>query len=529
MMPIHYMNRYSRRFFITRVQSSYAHGLSSQAADDDKPVLKFAEVFSKALLSRVWPTSRLQRSVRVLNLCGNDPESAPLYLARVAAQSSNHSKWLLDVLRSLVNKKAISEIKIPPKEIGPHVIELQKALEDVYRLRKPVVLKVTDSDDSNSSDGPSRRVVSSQKFSSVANIICEEIPLILVADIISALKMYAQESLTDVEFVSMLVKNVDLHGESLYHLFNCLSVSPDAKQKKKILISSTKKKNLAEQVQELIVDFSSTALGSDDQKRKVKRSTSSWNTRPYNTKHCLNVLLQGRAVDDSVLLDVEKLIEEGSERDKSFYSIYMFLLYYSSGSLADTEQWFHESRDPYFKHSSKKIFLRNIPLDVTIEDIRLAFLGIDPILSGQVKRPKLKASSKVTQAARNDIVTQEARNHNLQLSPVHAVHLVKEDLNSLTMRFLYELPIDHDPDVDNVVGLPDEQPQHSDSTTNSSGAVFDNRESSLKNFIAENSDIDFKATETAQNISPKKRKKDVTRNFRTLDSNRVKSALLSVS
>lgn len=82
-----------------------------------------------------------------------------------------------------------------------------------------------------------------------------------------------------------------------------------------------------------------------------------------------------------------------------------------------------------------RIFLRNLPSDVTVDDIRLAFVACDP-----------EAASKIIRAKPKKVEEKElSREHNLNLSPVLAIHLVKDDLDDVASKFMFDLPREHTP------------------------------------------------------------------------------------
>lgn len=87
--------------------------------------------------------------------------------------------------------------------------------------------------------------------------------------------------------------------------------------------------------------------------------------------------------------------------------------------------------------SPYKIFLRNLPTKVKIEDIRAAFVGCDPDVHDRVDRSPVGSLSSRERRMR----------HYLELSPVIAIHLVSETPEELASKFLFDIPRRHEPEV----------------------------------------------------------------------------------
>jgi hypothetical protein len=397
---------------------------------------EFYDRFALAVISRLWPLEILNRWIRMLNLCGNDPETIKLHLARSSSRTTMKSRWVSELLWSITDKADIADLEIPPKDKGDLVASLQTAFEKVYHIRKPIIVLPNSISGEAGEGKPARKEISSAPFGRLANQFCEDMPDGVVVDIIEVLNMYASETLGDEEeFVKLLLKSASIHAELLHGLFNCLSITVDPKLKKKIMAYTMKKNELLKAAQEEIKAFTESALLMEDGDKKSNlfhqastRGGVQWASRPYNTQHCLSVSLHAfPVVDYSFFLPLDEPAPQPVEAAGVE----------AAGPMRNTEQWFHPSGPQQFDVHAQKIFLRNLTAKITVEDIRLAFIGTDPSVKDQImKMDDKKVKNKKLREAAED----EVNLHNLELSPVMAVHLVKDDLDDVAFKFMYDLP-----------------------------------------------------------------------------------------
>lgn len=194
----------------------------------------------------------------------------------------------------------------------------------------------------------------------------------------------------------------------------------------------------------------------------------------------------------------------------------------TAGQFRNAEEWFHPAGNQQFGYYTQKIFLRNLSAETTIDDIRLAFVGSDPEAARQVIKRKASATKEEKE---------KALRHNIELSPVVAIHLVRDDLDDIAAKFMYDLPKEHSPTM----------AMYTDGATNSDSGS--GQENATKNDIivkktvraplSLDPDADLKCDDNAEVVQDQAYAFDSEKtraNFiKKLDSNRVKTALLKVS
>lgn len=470
---------------------------------------QFYEQLSKAMISRLWPECSVNRYVRTLSLCGSDPASIKLQLSRSSSRSLSNTKWLTDTLWNVANLKSVHDVvtlQIPPKDVGKLPTELEEAILAVETMRRPVMLK-TEGELETATAVTKRRHVS---VTAMAAHMCDEVPKEVVASIIEILKSYAKESISDEAFVKEIVGAAKIHAELLHPMFKYISITLDNKFKKLILRKANRRNTLLQSAADEIKQFTESIPGMiGETKRKLftrNASSSEWASRTYGTEHCLAVALPIEC-DQCALMSKDggqSALDIIKQPARSF------------------EEWFHTERPSHFTREDQKIFLRNLPPNVTIDDIRLAFIGCDPEISDQIMRtrPGFKIKSK-----KKDHTEDEIMSHNLTLSPVVAVHLVTDNVDDVASKFMYDLPKDHSPvftdgttDITSNLGnvlssqeISSKTPSDPDSDMRADTASFLPSAPSDAAYAFDNS------SSVKYNITSK------------LSSNRVKTALISVS
>lgn len=448
------------------------------------PKEQFYQKFADALLYRLWPMPLLNRWIRTLSLCGTDPTFIKLQLSRSVCRTNARNKWLPEVLWNIADNpetKDMSEISIPAKDIDSISTELSDMFIAVHRMHRTVSLLP---------DGPARsQDVSEKKCKELADNCCKAMPTEAVTDVIKILDDYLKESTSDEKFVADLVVSTTIHAKHLYPLFRYLSIPVDRKTKKQIQRYDAKREKILNAAYQEIKAFAESipdmGTGTRQISKKNARSLSEWVSRPYGLEHCLAVSVKISAND----WKEEDLTQQPKKPMKS------------------TEQWFFPSRQQRFEENDKKIFLRNLPQNVTVEDIRLSFIGCDPHAANESLRLKLEKNTNSSTAL------QHIREHNLQFSPVRAVHLVKDDLDDVMYKFMYDLPRYHTPDFPLIDDVTDASGQDSSLTEESRSSKLD-------------PDADMVTDDILEAPEQKKRKEY---EMQTFSPTKVKTALISVS
>lgn len=267
---------------------------------------QFYTMLADTMLSRMWPLQLLNRWIRTLSLCGSDPASIKLQLARSSSRGNNKAKWLSDVLWRIADKPNADycqELSLPRKEYGTLMPVLLDALVTVYQRRKPVTLLTDNATDATATPARSKRTPSDSHLQSLVTSICEDMPADVVTRLTEILTEYASESMTDETFVDDMLEAASIHSELLRPVFRYLTISVDAKQKKAILKNSAKKKSLRASAVEEIETFAKSIpqmVEEDDKKKKLfsqksVRSPTEWVSRQYGSEHCLCVLVHATA------------------------------------------------------------------------------------------------------------------------------------------------------------------------------------------------------------------------------------------
>jgi hypothetical protein len=178
-----------------------------------------------------------------------------------------------------------------------------------------------------------------------------------------------------------------------------------------------------------------------------------------------------------------------------------------------------------------KILIRNIPSSANLNDIKAAFSGCseNPTKLSEELMEKIKKAKKTKKSdAKRNSMNQEITQFLMTNTPVCGIQLIKQDLDMIASKFLYDLPRNHSPlqYTDGITNIDDKTAYQESNAANSrsNSEVLANSGNLISNLpiTTDNSHI---PAENAYNFEPPKISLDA---FKNIDNRRVKTTLTKV-
>jgi hypothetical protein len=528
----------------------------------------FVALLAKEIMKR-YSSFVAKKWVQTISLCLADPTSTRLFLSRSLTRSSSTTKWFSQLLWDIMETKQMIIIPIPERDHTTARKALEEVIMRVDRARRPVKLSVNEGatgQKSTSEEDESGRSTSGgtalglpsngrKKMSFEAAVeALLEIPPLPQSDVIKTLDLYAKEMIPDDKLVPLLLKSLGYHSAAMVNLLKFLHIPINVPLKKKIAIKEELRQSTEASLRveiaklfDLLCDRpsapsasaspSASAAVSEEPSpaaaapsspssifKRTARSGTVWETRPYSAEHCLYVEIDAHEIHSGPpkpavsagLMNSTGINHYVSKTVNLMqlmcYCYFIGTVKYDEGSVFEWRR--DESVDldgPY------KVFLSRLPDSVTVQSFVTAFKGCKSKGDDDdaTKASKSSSAKKTSSAAEDDSDSLDWTS-----SPVVGVHLVKEDLNRVASKILFDLPRAHaepESDVDATSEAPD-----ASAAASSSGTV---RASAIDTSLSPTQQLSEveKLCANGKEISSDKRNK-----YKNLDNSRMKKTILKV-
>ena len=392
--------------------SSPKSGVESNIVD---PKMHFYRILAKEVVSRMNRQDVI-RWTRTLGQCASDPQSLKLSLARTTESQkkiNKHNVWFWDILWDMTNKSSgDNNLVIPPINNTELKNRLINVLNLAYTSRHSIL---SDSSDSK------KAVVSVARVASH----CCDLPENITEKIVELTNQLASESIMEATYLKDCMKLCKHHCTVLYPLFQYLSISTEG-LKQKLAVYERSRKLTEDNIFNEIVNFANaipameTVIKERAKNKKVAAKQNTWATRAYGPDHCLYVYSR---VTPQQCTDLPV-----------------------GNSIGDTQPTGDTNIQIWPHHANKilsenpfKIFVGNLSNEVTPEILVAAFKGCGQIISSEIISV-LKSQKKMEVELIN------------YRSPVTAVHLVKENIDNVASKMMFDLPNNESGDGNVFVG-----------------------------------------------------------------------------